>query len=85
MSPEIFGWVGSLLLSVCSIPQAIQCYRQGHANGLSSHMIWLWGAGMFATFFYVLANADLPLTLNYGFNIIFVWSVIARYKFFPRK
>jgi uncharacterized protein with PQ loop repeat len=82
---NIFGWIGSLLLSICSIPQAVQCFRQGHADGMNTSMIWLWGSGMLATFFYVAHQGDIPLMVNYGFNLVTVWAVIAWFKHFPRK
>ncbi len=82
---EMFGWAGSLLLSVCSIPQAVLSWKQGHSDGISPYMIWLWGAGMFATLLYVISKHDLPLIINYSFNLVAVWSVIAWYKHFPRR
>lgn len=82
---EIFGWAGSFLLSTCSIPQAIQSWKQGHSEGLSVWMIWLWGAGMASAFIYVAGKSDLPLMFNYGFNLVTVWAVIVWFKYFPRK
>jgi uncharacterized protein with PQ loop repeat len=81
---EVFGWLGSFLLSVCSIPQAIQCYKQGHANGISGWTTALWGAGMASALVYVATRLDWPLIMNYAFNLAFVWSPIAYYKFRPR-
>lgn len=81
---EFIGWIGAGLLAVCSVPQAIQCYRQGHANGLSTMMIWLWGAGMAVTFVYVLSKCDWPLVMNYGFSLVVVWLPIVWYKYKPR-
>lgn len=85
MIVDSFGWAGSILLSICSIPQAIQSYRQGHSEGLSAMMIWLWGLGMASALVYTSNNGDLPLSLNYGFNLVTVWAIIAWYKYFPRK
>jgi uncharacterized protein with PQ loop repeat len=85
MTAEVFGWAGSFLLSVASIPQAIQSYKQGHSEGLSTAMIWLWGAGMMSAMIYVTSKTDLPLMFNYGFNLVTVWATIAWFKHFPRS
>lgn len=81
---NVLAWLGQMLLLVCSLPQAFKSYRDGHSAGLSVYMIWLWGLGMFFSFFYFLMTAQVPATINYGFNI-FVWAIIAKYYHFPRK
>lgn len=81
---SFFAWSGQMLLLVCSLPQAVMSYRNGHSKGLSGLMIWLWGSGMFFSFFYFLLSAQVPAIINYGFNLV-VWGVIARYYHFPRK
>lgn len=78
------AWMGQMLLLVCSLPQAIMSIKNGHSRGLSVYMIWLWGSGMFFSFFYFLLTSQLPAAINYGFNL-FVWAIIAWYFHFPRK
>lgn len=71
---ELFGYVGNLLLAVCSIPQSIKCWRDQHANGLSWWFILIWISGEFLGFVYVLylhicTDANLiPMIINYSIN-----------------
>ena len=81
---EAFGWIGQMMLLVCSLPQAYMSWKNGHSNGLSRLMIWLWGGGMFFSVFYFIAEAKTPAIINYTFNLA-VWGVIAWYHHFPRK
>jgi hypothetical protein len=48
-------------------------------------MIWLWGFGMMAAMVHVTSNGDVPLMVNYGFNLATVWATIVWFKHFPRK
>jgi uncharacterized protein with PQ loop repeat len=80
----ILGWIGSALLLVASVPQAIKSIREGHSDGLSTAMIWMWGIGMFLSLFYFMQLRASPAIMNYAFNML-VWSVIAWYHHFPRK
>ncbi len=73
-----------MLLLVCSLPQAIMSYRNGHSRGLSGYMIWLWGLGMMFSLIYFIETVQLPAIINYSFNLV-VWGVIAKYYHFPRK
>lgn len=77
------GWLGSIMLAICAIPQAYTCWKQGHANGLDWSLLILWGGGELITFVYVVPKLDWPLICNYGANII-AMSVIVWYKWKPR-
>lgn len=77
------GWLGSLMLAVCCLPQAWQSYRTGHSTGISAWMIGLWGAGEVLTLAYVVPRWDWPLILNYGVNIVAI-GVIGYYKWRPQ-
>lgn len=78
------GWLGSVLFAICGIPQAWQCYRQGHSDGLGWSFLLLWFFGEVFTVIYVLPKFDWPLLFNYGVNMACL-LVILRYKFRPRK
>lgn len=84
MSFEMFGWISGLLFFLCAIPQAIKSYRDGHSEGVSSGLLWLWLGGEIAGIIYALSPLQPPLILNYLSNVIFV-SVVAWYKAFPRR
>lgn len=76
---DTLGWVGSLLLAFCGLPQAIKSIKEKHSDGISPVFLFMWGAGEVLTFGYVYDKLDLPLMANYAANIVFV-GVIAWYK-----
>jgi uncharacterized protein with PQ loop repeat len=81
---EALGWLGSFFLAVCAFPQAWMSWKQGHSNGLSSGLLWLWGGGEVLTLVYVLALGDAPLIFNYACNMASM-AVIIWYKVRPRE
>ncbi len=83
---EVIGWIAGLLFAFCGLPQAIQCYKQGHAKGVSSTFILMWLTGEILMQVYVLEKHgfDMPLLVNYWINTIFA-LVIVRYKYWERK
>lgn len=76
---EVVGWIGSLLLAFCGLPQAVQSWRTRSSDGVSWGLIYMWGLGEVMTFAYVLPKMELPLLFNYGANLVFL-LVIAYYK-----
>lgn len=84
MNYDVMGWMGGIMLAICSFPQAIMAYRQGHSDGISIWMLWLWGLGEVFTLIYIYPKGDLPLLVNYSANILCI-SVISWYRFRPRK
>lgn len=81
---QIIGWVGSFLLAICGIPQAWQSYKQGHSDGISSGLLWLWGVGEILTLLYVFHLQNAALILNYACNLASI-SVILYFKFYPSR
>lgn len=73
------GWVGSLCLGLCGLPQAIKCYQTKSAKDISAMFLLLWLTGEICTLIYVIPKWDWPLIINYLFNIILI-GVIANYK-----
>lgn len=80
----MFGYIGSICLALCAIPQAMLSYKQGHSEGVSVSFLLLWTAGEIFTLAYVVPKADVPLILNYSANLGFL-AIIWKYKFFPRQ
>ena len=81
---ELAGWLGAAFFAFCGLPQAILCYKQGHAEGVSELFLWMWFIGEVLTFYYVLeTSAGLPLLANYVFNFMILLFVM-RYKYMPR-
>lgn len=81
---ELIGWIGSIALAVCGVPQAYLSYKQGHSNGLSVALLVLWFGGEIFTLIYVLPQQDWPLLFNYSCNIISL-IIICWYKWKPRQ
>ena len=76
----IIGWLGGIMLAICTVPMAWQSYRQKHSNGISNLFIALWLAGELLTTIYVFPKHDYPLLFNYGLNMVCL-AVVIRYKF----
>ena len=81
---ETLGWIGSILLAFCGLPQAIESYKQKCSHGLTWGFILMWFSGELLTLAYVIPKLDLPLLFNYVTNIIFL-SIIIYYKINPKK
>lgn len=78
------GWIGSIMLAFCGLPQAIESYKTKSSEGLTWGFIGMWFFGEICTFIYIFPRLDLPLLFNYTANIIFV-SVIIYYKLMGNK
>ena len=81
---ENIGWIGSILLAFCGLPQAIESIKTKSSEGLTWGFIGMWFIGEICTFVYILPRLDLPLLFNYTANIIFL-SIIIFYKLCPKK
>jgi uncharacterized protein with PQ loop repeat len=81
---EIMGWLGSICLAICGIPQAWQSYKDKHSDGISWGFVLLWAFGEVFALAYVYDKLDLPLLLNYATNIL-ILAVILYYKVKPQK
>ena len=78
------GWLGSILLAFCGLPQAIESYRTKNSDGLTWGFLIMWGVGEIFTVIYIIPKWHWPLIFNYTANLIFI-SVILYYKIKPRK
>ena len=82
---KLIGILGSALFAICGFPQALACYRQGHARGLDPWFLWAWLLGEVLTGIYVYSTVDAPWILlsNYMVNGMFL-LVIFRFKYMER-
>jgi uncharacterized protein with PQ loop repeat len=81
---DIIGYIGSIMLAICGLPQAIESYKTKSSEGLTWGFLALWFFGEILTFVYVLPKMDLPLLINYSANLLFL-SVIIYYKIKPKN
>ena len=81
---ENIGWIGSILLAFCGLPQAIESIKTKSSEGLTWGFIGMWFIGEICTFVYILPTLNLPLLFNYTANIIFL-AIIIYFKLMPKK
>lgn len=81
---EILGWLGSICLAVCGLPQAWMSFKDKHSEGMSWAFILLWAFGEAFALTYVYDKLDAPLLLNYLTNILVV-GIILYYKINPKN
>ncbi len=81
---EFIGYISSIALAVCTVPEVIKSIKNGHSNGLSWGFLLLWYLGAICGIIYILPLRLLPSMLNYVLSI-FLLSIISWYKLFPRK
>ena len=81
---ETIRRIKAACFALCGVPQAILSYKQGHAKGTSWGLLVLWTIGEICILIYVLSKKDLPLIVNYLFNLLML-AIIIKYKLFPRK
>ena len=80
---NLLGILGAICFAVCAIPQALKCYKEGNATGISKIYLWLCILGEILTLLYVvLTVCDILLILNYVSNLVFL-LIVAKYKYFP--
>lgn len=81
---ELIGYIGSICLAICGLPQCVLSIKNGHSNGISLGFLLLWSLGELFTLFYIIPKADVPLLLNYSANLVLL-AVIWKYRLFPRR
>lgn len=76
---EIIGWLGSIMLSVCGLPQAWDSFRKKNSDGISWGFILLWLFGEIFALIYAFYIKENPIIFNCALNTIII-SVIFYYK-----
>lgn len=81
---ELLAWLGTSLIIIGGLPQAIQCWRQGHSKGLNPQMLWSWFTGSVISmpFLYQVPNGP-----NFAFHVgnLLLTGVMLWYMYFPRN
>jgi uncharacterized protein with PQ loop repeat len=82
---ELIGWLGSILMGGCGIPQAWESLQKGHSDGLTHLFLWMWAIGEVLMLAYVLSfnTASWPLIANYIVNLALL-AIMMKYKYWPR-
>ena len=80
----IIGLVGSLLLALCGLPEALSARKKGRCDvGYGFLCMWLLGEILVLLYNHML-HQDMWLYINYLLNICFI-VIMLRYKVFPRR
>lgn len=81
------GWIGAVLFSLCSVPQAWKIHRTKKTNDLSWCFLWMWLLGEIFSFLYVLGfnlqrgEYQYSILSNYLFNfVILCYIIFSKYK-----
>jgi len=75
---EAIGFIGSILLAVCGIPEVVRTIKDNKCH-LGWNFLLLWFGGELFMLTYVIPMKDIPLLLNYVFNTLLV-GVMVFYK-----
>ena len=75
---EKIGYLGSLLLTICGIPEVIRTVKDDKCH-LGWSMLLLWTLGEIFMIIYAFYLWNGPLIMNYGFNF-FVVGIMLFYK-----
>lgn len=81
---EFLSWIGTFVLIIRGLPQAVRSWKEGHSNGLSGQMLWLWLIGSFLVLPHLILMEDYSSGIVYCANITFV-LIILKFFYFPRK
>lgn len=83
---DLLGWAASLCFAVCPLPQVLQCFRQGHAQGISEAFLWIWLIGEFLMVTYLTCKAGQqgPIIVTFVVNVLCV-LVIMWFLYIPRS
>lgn len=86
MIVDLLGWFASFCFAFCACPQAVQCFRQKHANGVNATFMWVWLAGELSMIPYIILKYtwDWPIMFNLTMNTLFI-LVILYYMYFPKE
>lgn len=78
---ESFGFIGGIMLSICSVPEAIKSYREKKCD-IGWGMLLLWLGGEIGLLVYEVKTMALPRLINYFLNLLCI-LVLVFYKKSP--
>ena len=84
MIASILAWIGTISYILCMIPQAWQCWKQGHSNGVNLLFLTLYIIGGVTYSSYALLIWNMPIFTNNIIGLFFTF-VVVWYRVFPRK
>jgi hypothetical protein len=70
-----FGWMTTILLTLCSVPEIYSGLKTGSV-GATYGLLYLWLAGEITGLIYTISRKDAPLIVNYSMNSILVTVIL---------
>ncbi|OQB02987.1 MAG: hypothetical protein BWY21_02212 [Parcubacteria group bacterium ADurb.Bin216] len=74
----LIGFLGAICLGLCAVPEVLRTIKDKKCY-LGNGFLYLWLGGEILLFIYVLPKGDVPLLLNYGFNLSLL-AILCYYK-----
>ena len=76
---ELAGWLSSLALGLCAVPQVIHTWRTGKTDGISVGFLSLWLTGELLGLIYVTGFDIIPMPLlaNYAANTLAIGYLVS--------
>ncbi len=75
---EIIGYVSGIMLALCGLPEAINCYFRKRCD-IGWGLLLMWLGGEIGLLVYEIPTMAMPRVINYVCNIVFI-SVMIYYK-----
>lgn len=77
----MLGWIGSVLLMLCSLPQLIKMLQTKNVESISPIFLFSWLLGMIFMLLHVIliGNPSIPIVMNYSVSLFVVISMIVTY------
>jgi len=78
----VTGWVATILLTICAIPQLCKILKTKNVRDVSVKMWWAYFIGHLFAITYAYLIQQPPLLIKYGVNIIIsIIIIIFYYKY----
>jgi uncharacterized protein with PQ loop repeat len=81
---NFFSWIGAFILFFRALPQAFKSWKDGHSDGLSPSMLWLWLIGSCFILPHLLYQQDWATSIIYFSNVFAVFIMIW-FLYYPQK
>lgn len=84
MIVNLFGWIGTVLLSSAAIPQLIKTLRDGNGIGLSYiYLLFIWFGLISMNIYIALTTKSIQLIISYSIQLI-IYSILIYKKRFTK-
>ena len=78
---ELLGWISSIALSVCALPQVWYTIKTHDTSSFTWSFLWLWCLGDAGLLIYTWGMNSWALSFNYALNALAI-GVILSFKVF---